>query len=271
MSVGADAQQLLAAQQAAAKGTKSPEKSQAPLPAIPPISIEKPTPPPPPPAPPAVAEAPVVNSPPPPPPPLAPSVPDTDAPPRPSFKEPPPEDDDLPPRPTFKDPPPEPEDVATPPMPKFADPPPEPESPALQAPTTPPPAPPATSVTPPTPSAGSKRGSPSPTKLTSRSPSPAISDAAKSPISRTGSAGVRGPRIARGPRAPGGGSVSSMVSNLNRNSGTVSPTPITPTSPSYKRLSGSPSRRPSSVVGRTAAFSRRTMASDAEDDVVDKK
>jgi hypothetical protein len=38
------------------------------------------------------------------------------------------------------------------------------------------------------------------------------------------------------------------------------------------RLSGSPVKRPSSVVGRTAAsFQRRTMASDAEDDVVDRR
>jgi len=35
---------------------------------------------------------------------------------------------------------------------------------------------------------------------------------------------------------------------------------------------GSPVRRPSSIVGRNAtSFSRRTMASDAEEDVVDKK
>jgi hypothetical protein len=48
---------------------------------------------------------------------------------------------------------------------------------------------------------------------------------------------------------------------------------VSPGSPKVNRLSGSPVRRPSSIVGRSAAtsLSRRTMASDAEDDVVDKK
>jgi hypothetical protein len=56
-----------------------------------------------------------------------------------------------------------------------------------------------------------------------------------------------------------------MVSNINRKNSIGSP----PSSPNYKRNSGSPAR-PSSVLGR-AAFSTRTMESDAEDQVLDKK
>ncbi|KIM44972.1 hypothetical protein M413DRAFT_17839 [Hebeloma cylindrosporum] len=249
-----------------------------PPPRPPPVLEKARTPPPPPPPPPVLA------SPPPPPPPLVNQ--NSGAPPRPSFKEPPPEFDNLPPRPSFKEPPPELDDV--PPRPAFADPPPE-DSEGSAAPTvsssslpiSPPPPPPATNVIPPT-----------PRKVVSRSPSPpkAGADASaggediilgsgKSTISRTGSAqssGMRGPRFARGARpSPGGGSVQNLVQNLNRNSTGSPPAGATPGSPGVKvnRLSGSPVRRPSSIVGRSAAasFSRRTMASDAEDDVVDKK
>jgi hypothetical protein len=84
--------------------------------------------------------------------------------------------------------------------------------------------------------------------------------------------------MTRGVR-PQSSNVQSLVQNLNRNSVTGSPTP---TSPKANRFSGtgntsstrvgSPVRRPSSIVGRNAmSFSRRTMASDAEDDVVDRK
>ena len=134
----------------------------------------------------------------------------------------------------------------------------------------------------------------SPRKVVSRSPTPPkaggetsaggediVLGTGKSSISRSGSAqsqptGMRGPRLARGPRAtPGGGSVQNLVQNLNRNSVGSPPVGTTPGSPGVKvnRLSGSPVRRPSSIVGRSAAgsFSRRTMASDAEDDVVDRK
>jgi len=87
--------------------------------------------------------------------------------------------------------------------------------------------------------------------------------------------GLRGPRLTRGPRtqAGGGSSVSNMVANLNSRVSTVSPPP----SPGYKRLSGG--SRPGSTfgggglpgrVGARGGLSRRTMASDAEDDVVDK-
>jgi len=87
--------------------------------------------------------------------------------------------------------------------------------------------------------------------------------------------------MTRGVR-PQSSNVQSLVQNLNRNSVTGSPTPTLPTSPKANRFSGtgsnsstrvgSPVRRPSSIVGRNAtSFSRRTMASDAEDDVVDRK
>ncbi|TFK32789.1 hypothetical protein BDQ12DRAFT_474872 [Crucibulum laeve] len=313
ISVGADAQQLFAAQQVAqnpslVKSMKSPELPQLPLPPVlspstqkqtlttppPPPALEKSaTPPPPasvvpivPPPPP-----PVIATPPPPPPPI--TNRNDNLPPRPSFKEPPPEDDDLPPRPSFKEPPPESDDEPSPPpMPRFASPPPEESdipSPQPDA----APSPPTTAVIPPTPqkrysvSSVKSRNTPSPSKLASRSPSPpadngdVVLGSGRTSISRSGSAqsqaGVvgRGPRIARGPRAPGGGggSVQSLVQNLNRQSvsGSPPPTPGSPGGNRINRLSGSPVRRPSSVLGRSSAFSRRTMASDAEDDVVERK
>jgi hypothetical protein len=229
---------------------------------------------------------------------------------RPTFKEPLPEDEDFPPRPTFKEPPPEVEDVQvpvaepsaeaeesvqpTPTMPAAPSPqghlgrqgallsrsgipskvshnPPEPSEPP-EKPVSPP-----VSVTPPTPQSHARRqsgslsrtGSPSPPKNSrTSSPAPEQLNSPASPLGRSwGSTGassfVRGPRLAaKGPRAPGG-NVSSMISNLNRNSsaGTPSPTPV-----AQKRLSS-----PSFLLGRSGSFSRRTMASDAEDDIVEKK
>ncbi|KAK0497208.1 hypothetical protein EDD18DRAFT_1161108 [Armillaria luteobubalina] len=249
------------------KNVKSPEKSSVPLPPPPPPPVLASPPPPPPPL--EEKPEPVVEAPPLPPPPPPPAAVDPDLPPRPTFKEPPPEDDDLPPRPTFKEPPPEPEDDAAPPMPRFVDPPPEePEVVDVAAPAQSPPLAPVS----PLPSEVKRPSSSisirsNQSKVSSRSPTPPKEDLAK--ITRSVSGGVKGPRGARGPR-PVGGTVSSMVSNFNRNS-VASPTTNRSASPSYKRLSGSPSRRPSSVLGRSAAFSRRTMASDAEDDIVDKK
>ncbi|KAF7770556.1 hypothetical protein Agabi119p4_6530 [Agaricus bisporus var. burnettii] len=243
----------------------------------------------------------------PPPPPFLHQSPVSDLPPRPQFKEPPPESDDLPPRPTFKEPAPE-VDV-TPTRPKFVDPPPEKESetseddeeeseetseeesedddeqeqpevpPPPQIPQSraavPPPPPPSSHPVPQkrmsiTPSGG--RGSP----LPSPSPTDDVTiGSGKTSITRAGSgqsasaSGIRGPRLARGGR---GGSVQSLVSSINRTSMSGSPSNQTSTSPKLNRYSGSPVRRPSSVVGRSSAtFSRRTMASDAEDDVVDRK
>ncbi|KAF9266919.1 hypothetical protein L218DRAFT_1074764 [Marasmius fiardii PR-910] len=285
ISVGADAKRLLVAQQAAQQGLKSPDQQvPPPVPPLPP-HIAQPSPRPPP-LPPITLEQ-DVSPPPPPvfvenepvkvvtPPPLPPPVTSSNLPPRPTFKEPPPEDEDLPPRPTFKEPPSEPEEDDTPPRPSFKEPPPEependtPPRPNFAEPPSEPDSPsptgkaPVTAVIPPTPENRSiKRTSMSPR---SGSPAPSSPDEPKSSIARSTSGGVRGPRITRGPRAPGGGNVSSMVSNINRNSAS-SPTP------SYKRLSSEStgSRRPSSILGRSSAFSRRTMASDAEDDVVDK-
>ncbi|KAG5649730.1 hypothetical protein H0H81_002332 [Sphagnurus paluster] len=330
ISIGADAKQLLAAQQIAqnpslVKGNaKSPERP--PLP--PPINLASPPPPPPalrqspisasptspivPPPPPPILTPPpppqvLVPPPPPPaqvisairtpppPPPLVSSSPSSD---RPTFREPPPEFDEEPTRPAFREPSPELDYEDSPPTrPNFVEPPVEEDEAPSPAPPNRSPIPsrqsPTTTVIPPTPqkrfSVSSGRGSPVPSpssnKFTSRSPTPPEDQPlsnARSTLSRTSSAqsqatGVRGPRLARGPRPPsvvGGGSVSSMISNINRNSmtggGTSSPAG-SGISRSTNRLSGSPVRRPSSVLGRSAAFSRRTMASDAEDDIVDRK
>ncbi|KAJ7077876.1 hypothetical protein B0H15DRAFT_557408 [Mycena belliarum] len=282
ISVGADTQQLLAAQKVAQnpslhRSSKSIDTA-PPVPPVPPMPPTLPTvkeaalpPPPPPPIPAAVvpppppppivaAATPPPFVPPPPPPALPAATSTADLVARPSFKEPPPEDDDTPARHAFKDPPPEAADPATPPRPKFADPPPEePESP------------PVTTVIPPTPQKNGSRTGSRVASPTSRSASPAADDqtsaGARNSLSRSSSGQpVRGPRAARGPRPPSGSSVSALVSNLNRKNSIGSP----PSSPSYKRLSGSPGR-PSSVLGRAQAFSSRTQESDAEDYVVEKK
>jgi hypothetical protein len=222
------------------------------------------------------------------PPPVAPIVPalpaaNSNAPQRPSFKEPPPEDEDLPPRPSFKEPSQE-DDYVPLPMPNF-------DGLPVSSPATPP-LRPQTEVIPPTPQ--SKPATPVPVKrdslinrsispslgaanFRSRSPSPSDNSRASLSRSSSGQSGyVRGPRASHGPRAPGSSNVSSMVSNLNRTSVGGSPS----SAPSYKRLSaGSPSRPQSMAgavaqdarvrgIGRTQALSRRTMASDAEDEVV---
>lgn len=217
----------------------------------------------------------------------------------PQFKSPPPEFDDVP-RPSFKSPPPEPDDAPS--RPNFADPKsssgeeesseeetssgeeyssaddaPKAAQPATQAQLVPPPPPPSTTVIPPTP----QRQPAAPTsKVTQNAAAEdVVLGTGKANISRVGSgqgAVTRGPRVARGGARPASGNVQNMVQNLNRQSISGSPTPTSP-----RRFSGagspgstgssSPVRRPSSVVGRNAAFSRRTMASDAEDDVVDRK
>ncbi|KZT10072.1 uncharacterized protein LAESUDRAFT_741666 [Laetiporus sulphureus 93-53] len=123
------------------------------------------------------------------------------APTHPAFKEPPPETDNLP-RPIFREPPPEPPSPTSA-RPSFASPPPEPESPELPVPPfkeqsaerdeSERPASPRVSIY--------DSRSPSPPKTSGTSPTPAF-----------------GARIARAPRVGGGGSVSSMVNNLNRRS-----------------------------------------------------
>jgi len=294
ISAGAPTRELYAAQHAAQKAPAVPALPQAspaavPIPPTPPAvehqPVEapvKPKSPPPPPKPEALK---AVSPSPPTPAPTSPAIPappttSSDEPQPPSIKEPPPEDEDLPPRPSFKEPPSE-DDYIPPPMPNFVDPP-------VSPPATPPPE---TEVVPPMPqnkpqtpvpvkrdSLINRSNSPSPgaTNLRSRSPSP--TNEPKASLSRSSSAQssyVRGPRLSRGPRAPGGSNVSSMVSSMNRNSMSGSPPPA----PSYKRQTANTSR-PQSMVGavaqdtrakgisRTQALSRRTMASDAEDEVV---
>ncbi|KAH9945710.1 hypothetical protein B0H21DRAFT_860177 [Amylocystis lapponica] len=213
----------------------------------------------------------------PPPPPLqVPVVEAPVAPAHPVFKEPPPETDDLPPRPSFKEPPPEP--VSPPPMPSFVEPPSEPSF-------SPPPvevdvSPPATAI-PASLRAGSihngrspspRARAPSSASATSRSPSP--TKPASPPASSADSSRLRGPRLARAPRAGGGGAVGSMVSNLNRQS--IGSRPASPGSPGVgaslsragSRTYGAHAKR--SSISRVTEFSRRTMASDAEDEVVEK-
>lgn len=238
----------------------------------PPPSVAKPVPPPPP-------VHPVVGSVPPPPP----FIKDNNGSSiRPNFKDPLPELDDLPPMPAFKDPPPEVDDF--PPRPIFADPPREDDTPTVStSPQVPPP--PSTNIIPPTPQKHINRGKESPRKIASRSPSPPtnagsedmVLGTGRSTISRASSSqatgAMRGPRMVVRSGRPLSGNVQNMVQSLNRNTNT---SPV-PTSPKPNRFSGSgnsasPVRRPSSIVGRNATtFSRRTMASDAEDDLVDRK
>ncbi|KAI0343232.1 hypothetical protein BDW22DRAFT_1407130 [Trametopsis cervina] len=257
-----------------------PEEIPAPPTVPPPPSANVASPPPPPP-PAAIPPPPAVIPPPPsavspsgsaspdfsnipPPPPLVPrtaTAGSTTVPP--TFKEPPPEDDYLPPRPHFQEPPPEHDDhLPNPhteaddhvplPMPSFVDPPAEPESPPPVAPIQ------------------SGYSSPTTPRSTSRDASPT-----KVTLSRRSSAtppvGARGPRpVTRGPRS-GNGSVSSMVNNFNNRSPVVGGGISRPESP------GTPGRSPSrptishvkrSSASRASAFERRTMASDAEDDII---
>ncbi|KAF8631927.1 hypothetical protein AX15_002180 [Amanita polypyramis BW_CC] len=307
ISVGADAKQLLAAQQAAQNPSLTRVRS-PPVPPLPSNLFNSETPqtatgsteaadgtkplvaPPSPPLLPSQANAP--SSPPqvPPPPPLSTSGKavslNDELPPRPPFKEPPPELDDLPPRPTFKEPPPEEDDYIPPPMPKFNDPPAE-EDNDLHSVSQPksssasPPAVPATNIIQSSPlkrssmvKSNTGRTTPSNASVTSRSPSPPSEDvilgSGKTTITRSGSSQSGG--NLRGPRGPvrRGGAVASAVANLNRSavSGSPSGIPSGLTSPTSNRFStGSPTRRPSSVLGRSAAVSRRTtLTSDAEEE-----
>lgn len=99
---------------------------------------------------------------------------------------------------------------------------------------------------------------------------------------QSSSSGIRGPRFARsggGRGGGGGGNVQTMISSINRSMAGSPSSPQTPLSSSPNKMSsnhnrlsgGSPIMRPSSVVGRNTGgmmFSRRTMASDAEDEIV---
>jgi hypothetical protein len=188
-------------------------------------------------------------------------------PPRPQFKEPPPEDDDLPPRPSFKEPPPEGLSESEPSA-SVVDA--TPVSPPAVSPTNPASPIPASMAT------AAKSRSPSPRTSMPSSPNTTTSTDGGAGLSRhtsTDSSRLRGPRGARGPRGPG---VSSIVANINRNSISGPGSPGTPGTPqSAKRLSRSPppGQKTDPAVkrlSRNAAFSRRTVASDAEDEVVGK-
>ncbi|OSD03102.1 hypothetical protein PYCCODRAFT_1494927 [Trametes coccinea BRFM310] len=204
--------------------------------------------------------------PPPPPPASTPPVPAA----HPVFKEPPPEIDDVPARPQFKEPPPEPASPPAPPRPaRFVEPPID-DEPAAAAPTPPPTAiPPSVrrSSTPriPTPPSGGSR-SPSPTKPSS----PPASGAVTPP--GDGQARLRGPRLTRGPRP---------VSSLNRQSAVRPSSPGSPPAgsngfPSANgagggaglKRAGSRTMSKRSSISRVSELSRRTMASDAEDEVL---
>lgn len=224
---------------------------------------------------------------------------------RPSFKEPPPELDDLPPRPpAFREP--DLGDVSPPPpRPTFAEPKESiddvdlksPSSATFVSPSETPrsssPKSPAVRVRTPLSAA-----SPTARKFTSRSPSPPPSATEDRPIAGAGNRAslsrhplgeasrVRGPRGSRPPRTGGGSSVSNMVANLNRNSLAGSPTSPSarPTSPPGSATSGGFKGRPASTLiedrrrslnrvggtngSRPGSLSRRTMESDAEDNII---
>ncbi|KAH9851942.1 hypothetical protein C2E23DRAFT_214849 [Lenzites betulinus] len=197
---------------------------------------------------------------PPPPPPAAPA--------HPVFKEPPPETDDVPARPQFKEPPPEP--LSPPRPPRFIEPAVEDES---GAPTPPPTAVPvgvrraASPRGPPTPPTGSR--SPSPVKPGSPGSVGSAGSGAATPTDRL----ARGPRLTRGPRPVSG--------ILNRQ-----PTrPSSPGSPPANangfpsavggaggvaglKRAGSRTMNKRTSISRVSELSRRTMASDAEDEVL---
>jgi len=176
---------------------------------------------------------------------------------RPVFKEPPPEIDDLPPRPSFKEPPPESDDEL--PSPSFQPPPAAEPSPR-----------PAPAAVPAALRAGSRPNSrPAsprvPSQEPSRSPSPT------KPSSPTAASVSRTARATRGPRPSGGSSVSGLVNNFNRQSDRSSSPGLNGASGLRRngsRPGGTHAKRGS--VSRVTELSRRTMASDAEDEVVDR-
>ncbi|KAI0693202.1 hypothetical protein C8T65DRAFT_668442 [Cerioporus squamosus] len=180
----------------------------------------------------------------------------------PTFKEPPLETDDLPPRPQFKEPPPEPE--SPPPVPRpahFV----EPNVDDGNAGTPPPTAIPSTirrSVTPRVRTPSGSR-SPSPTKTTT--------PPSGTPTSTTA---LRGPRMARGPR-PAGASASPYRQSLVRPNSPGSPPGSSNGFPSANgggasglKRAGSRTMSKRSSISRVSELSRRTMASDAEEEII---
>ncbi|TFK94176.1 hypothetical protein K466DRAFT_6229 [Polyporus arcularius HHB13444] len=203
----------------------------------------------------------------PPPPPLptqAAAVPPPPA--HPTFKEPPPETDDLPPRPQFKEPPPEPE--SPPPVPRpahFIEPNVDDES----AGTPPPTAVPSTIRRSSTPRGTTPSGSRSP------SPTKTATPPSGTPTSTTAGDRLRGPRIARGPRPAGAGaSVSPYRQSLVRPNSPGSPPGSSNGFPSANggaaglKRAGSRTMSKRSSISRVSELSRRTMASDAEEEII---
>ena len=195
-----------------------------------------------------------------------------DAPSRPVFKSPPPEDDELPPRPAFTSPPPESERESPTSAPAVA-----PAKAPPQIPT-----PKRRNSGSPRPNAG-RAGSPrvrspsnssSPLASSARSASPAVAQGedpplnlnraslSRGPSSETGR--IRQPRGSRPPRGGGGGSVSSIVSNLNRAERTSPPPLGLQRGGRGRPQSGIVEERRRSLTG----LARRTMDSDAEEGVV---
>ncbi|KAI0675535.1 hypothetical protein C8Q78DRAFT_1181568 [Trametes maxima] len=190
-----------------------------------------------------------------PPPPVVAAVPPPPA--HPVFKEPPPETDDVPQRPQFKEPPPEPE--SPPPRPaRFIEP---------QVDDEPAPTPPSTAVPPTVRRTSNPRVTPPPSRG-SRSPSP-VKPISPSASGATTPTGLRGPRLARGPRP---------VSSLNRQSLVRPSSPGSPPAGSNGfpsaggganlKRAGSRTMNKRSSISRVSELSRRTMASDAEDEVL---
>ncbi|KAI0305821.1 hypothetical protein B0F90DRAFT_1693763 [Multifurca ochricompacta] len=279
LSVGTDAREWLASQRA--QGNVQP-----PVPPVPPVSrISEPAP----------ASTPSVAQPHPTPPPevkpkpapeppqlvapvpvIAARVADASVPARPPFKSPPPEEDELPPRPAFTSPPPESDPESPPPVTPAAAPVKvSPPTPKRRNSGSPRPSPARTS----TPRVRSPSNSSSPLAATGRSPSPAISQSEDAPLnpnraslsrvtSSTEASRIRPPRGSRPPR--GGGSVSSIVSNLNRNSASSDPRTSPPPSAGLQR--GGRVRPPSAIFAERRSsltgLARRTMDSDAEEGVV---
>lgn len=220
---------------------------------------------------------------------------DDDLPPRPNFKEPPPEIDDAPEptpqilndvqnvvevpapapvaTPAYAEPQAAVEVMPSPPArPTFAEPPPEPTSPI--------PSPPPSAIPPSLRRASatsSRSGSPirwTPIRQDSRSPSPTKPSTgnASPTIPPPGpGTGLRGPRIVRGPRPTS--TVGERVSTFNARAASpgLSGTGTNASGAlgrSGSRAYGAHAKKGS--VSRVAEFSRRTMASDAEDEVVEK-
>ena len=207
----------------------------------------------------------------PPAPPAVPTLPaakDDGVPPRPKFASPPPEDDDVPPRPRFTTPPLETDEIPAPSS-----------KPAKASVVMSPPAP----KRPQSPATPVRSGTPDTQSAVDDDKS--IASAGSVSLHRTGSgetSRVRGPRVggARGPRGPTGPAGSSASSPSHTRTGSIGRTSISNIE-GLKRSSGKvspvPTGSPRASLSRgrggkppSGTFSRRTMASGSEDEVLEK-